>query len=159
MILFGLKIFPNQPFDFILIILCFPPLQNFAVSPDGNVLAFQGRFGYIYLMSARSKEWIGSLKMNGEVHSLTFNPDGSRLYSHGGKCDASSLSCHPIRKNPLWFGQSLKIFAVILCSLSILLNYSVVITWQFTHTLISYKEGYLCVWMFQTFFFWGFTGL
>ena len=55
------------------------------MSPCGNLLAFQGRFGYIYLMSARSKEWIGSLKMNGEAQSLTFNPDGSRLYSHGGK--------------------------------------------------------------------------
>jgi len=57
--------------------------KNFTVSPCGNLLAFQGRFGYIYLMSARSKEWIGSLKMNGEAQSLTFNPDGSRLYSHG----------------------------------------------------------------------------
>lgn len=36
-------------------------------------------------MSARSKEWITSLKMNGEVDALTFNPDGTRLYSHGGK--------------------------------------------------------------------------
>lgn len=36
-------------------------------------------------MSARSKEWITSLKMNGEVHALTFNVDGTRLYSHGGK--------------------------------------------------------------------------
>jgi hypothetical protein len=36
-------------------------------------------------MSARSKEWITSLKMNGEVHALTFNIDGTRLYSHGGK--------------------------------------------------------------------------
>ena len=50
------------------------------------MIAFQGRFGYIYLMNARSKEWVGSLKMNGEVNTLTFNPDGSRLYSHGGKC-------------------------------------------------------------------------
>jgi len=57
--------------------------KNFIVSPNGSIIAFQGRFGYIYLMSARSKEWMGSLKMNGEVHSLTFNPDGSRLYSHG----------------------------------------------------------------------------
>jgi len=57
--------------------------KNFTISPDGNMIAFQGRFGYIYLMNARSKEWVGSLKMNGEVNTLTFNPDGSRLYSHG----------------------------------------------------------------------------
>lgn len=59
-------------------------LQNFVLSPDGKLIAFQGQFGYIHLMSARSKEWITSLKMNGNVHALTFNADGTRLYSHGG---------------------------------------------------------------------------
>lgn len=54
------------------------------MSPDGNLIAFQGRFGYIHLMSGRSKEWVSSLKTNGEVHALTFNSDGTRLYSHGG---------------------------------------------------------------------------
>lgn len=57
--------------------------KNFVLSPDGKLIAYQGQFGYIHLMSARSKEWITSLKMNGEVNALTFNPDGTRLYSHG----------------------------------------------------------------------------
>ena len=60
-------------------------VQDFVLSPDGKLIAYQGRYGYIHLMSARSKEWITSLKMNGEVHALTFNADGTRLYSHGGR--------------------------------------------------------------------------
>lgn len=62
-------------------------LQSFELSPDGKLIAFQGRFGYIHLMSARSKEWITSLKMNGNVHSMTFNADGTKLYSHGGNVE------------------------------------------------------------------------
>ncbi|EFX75500.1 hypothetical protein DAPPUDRAFT_306709 [Daphnia pulex] len=57
--------------------------KDFVLSPDGKLIAYQGQYGYIHLMSARSKEWITSLKMNGEVHALTFNIDGTRLYSHG----------------------------------------------------------------------------
>ncbi|XP_057375284.1 U3 small nucleolar RNA-associated protein 18 homolog [Daphnia carinata] len=57
--------------------------KNFVLSPDGKLIAYQGQYGYIHLMSARSKEWITSLKMNGEVNALTFNPDGTKLYSHG----------------------------------------------------------------------------
>ncbi|KAI9553896.1 hypothetical protein GHT06_019166 [Daphnia sinensis] len=57
--------------------------KNFVISPDGKLIAYQGQFGYIHLMSARSKEWITSLKMNGEVNAVTFNPDGTKLYSHG----------------------------------------------------------------------------
>jgi U3 small nucleolar RNA-associated protein 18 len=58
--------------------------KDFVLSPDGRFIAFCGRFGYVHLLSARSKEWITSFKMNGEVHALTFSADSSRLYSHGG---------------------------------------------------------------------------
>ena len=34
----------------------------------------------------QSKEWIHTLKMNGSVTSLCFTKDGTRMYSHGGKC-------------------------------------------------------------------------
>lgn len=55
------------------------------MSPDGKLIAVAGRFGQIHLLSATSKEWVANLSMNGNVKSLSFNPDGSFLYSHGGK--------------------------------------------------------------------------
>lgn len=55
------------------------------MSPDGRLIAALGRFGHIHLITAQSKEWLGSLKMNADVKSICFNKDGSRLYSHGGK--------------------------------------------------------------------------
>lgn len=58
-------------------------VRRFHMSPDGKYITIQGRYGYIHLVTAKSKEWVGSLKMNGEVISITFNKDGSRLYSHG----------------------------------------------------------------------------
>jgi len=58
-------------------------MKNFLVSPDGRLIAALGRFGHIHLITAQSKEWIGSLKMNADVKALSFNKDGSRLYSHG----------------------------------------------------------------------------
>ncbi|XP_075229924.1 U3 small nucleolar RNA-associated protein 18 homolog wicked [Lycorma delicatula] len=58
-------------------------LQNFEVSPDGRIIAVCGKFGNIFLLSAKTKEWLGSLQMNGEVNGISFNSDGSLLYSHG----------------------------------------------------------------------------
>ena len=58
-------------------------MKNFSVSPDGRLIAALGKFGHIHLITAQSKEWLGSLKMNADVKALSFNKDGSRLYSHG----------------------------------------------------------------------------
>lgn len=58
-------------------------MKDFEVSPDGRVIAFQGKYGYIHLLTAKTKEWITSLKMSDFVRSLAFNKDGSKLYSHG----------------------------------------------------------------------------
>uniref|UniRef100_T1INF8 NodB homology domain-containing protein n=1 Tax=Strigamia maritima TaxID=126957 RepID=T1INF8_STRMM len=55
----------------------------FKVSPDNRIIAFHGQFGRIHLLTAKSKEWIGSMKMNHHVRALAFNNDGSRLYAHG----------------------------------------------------------------------------
>jgi len=57
--------------------------QRFEVGPDGKLLAIVGRFGNIHLVSARSKEYIGALKMNDECNSIAFNKTGDMLYSHG----------------------------------------------------------------------------
>ncbi|CAG2062005.1 unnamed protein product, partial [Timema podura] len=56
---------------------------NFEMSPDGRVMVVCGRYGNIHVLTARTREHIGTLKMNGEVTSVTFNADGSRMYSHG----------------------------------------------------------------------------
>ncbi|GFS96491.1 u3 small nucleolar RNA-associated protein 18 homolog [Nephila pilipes] len=72
--------------------------RRFLISPDGKYIVIQGRYGNIHLMAARSKQWIGSLKMNGEVISITFNRDGTKLYSFGDTgevyvWDMSSRKC------------------------------------------------------------------
>jgi hypothetical protein len=53
------------------------------VSPDGKFIAFKGRFGYIHILSARTKELLHSLKMNDECGDLAFSRDGQQLYSTG----------------------------------------------------------------------------
>ncbi|KAL3849926.1 hypothetical protein ACJIZ3_011808 [Penstemon smallii] len=59
-------------------------LEAFEVSPDSSTIAFLGNEGYILLVSSKTKELIGTLKMNGTVRSLAFNNDGSQLLSSGG---------------------------------------------------------------------------
>lgn len=59
-------------------------LEVFEVSPDSNTIAFVGNEGYILLVSSRTKELIGTLKMNGTVRSLAFAEDGKQLLSSGG---------------------------------------------------------------------------
>lgn len=59
-------------------------LQVFEVSPDSKTIAFLGNEGYILLVSSKTKELIGTLKMNGTVRSLAFSPDGQQLLSSGG---------------------------------------------------------------------------
>ncbi|XP_073973088.1 U3 small nucleolar RNA-associated protein 18 homolog wicked [Rhodnius prolixus] len=58
-------------------------MKKFEVSPDSKLIAIAGRFGQIHLLSAKSKEWIGNLAMNGNVEAITFDSDGTSLYSHG----------------------------------------------------------------------------
>jgi len=55
------------------------------MSPDGKLIASCGKFGEIHLFTAKSKEWITTLKMNGAANALTFTSDGKRMYSFGGK--------------------------------------------------------------------------
>jgi WD40 repeat protein len=62
---------------------CFT-VQNFEISPDGQLLALCGRFGKIHLLAANTLEGVGLLKMNNEVSAVAFDNDGSHLFSHGG---------------------------------------------------------------------------
>lgn len=59
-------------------------LETFEVSPDSKTIAFIGNEGYILLVSPRTKELIGTLKMNGTARSLAFVEDGKQLMSSGG---------------------------------------------------------------------------
>ncbi|XP_038888553.1 U3 small nucleolar RNA-associated protein 18 homolog isoform X1 [Benincasa hispida] len=59
-------------------------LEVFEVSPDSSTIAFIGNEGYILLVSTKTKELIGTLKMNGSVRSLAFADDGRQLLSSGG---------------------------------------------------------------------------
>ncbi|KAG8370753.1 hypothetical protein BUALT_Bualt13G0016300 [Buddleja alternifolia] len=59
-------------------------LEAFEISPDSKTIAFLGNEGYILLVSSKTKELIGTLKMNGTVRSLAFTNDGQQLLSSGG---------------------------------------------------------------------------
>ncbi|KAM7496041.1 hypothetical protein LguiA_020455 [Lonicera macranthoides] len=59
-------------------------LESFEVSPDSKTIAFIGNEGYILLVSSKTKELIGTLKMNGTIRSLSFANDGQKLLSSGG---------------------------------------------------------------------------
>lgn len=58
-------------------------MKRFEISPDGRFIVFLGDYGHLHLLSASTKEWIDSLKMNGSVESAAFSSDGSRLFSIG----------------------------------------------------------------------------
>ncbi|XP_066377713.1 U3 small nucleolar RNA-associated protein 18 homolog [Miscanthus floridulus] len=59
-------------------------LESFEISPDSRTIAFVGNEGYILLISAKTKQLIGTLKMNGTVRSLAFVDGGNQLLSSGG---------------------------------------------------------------------------
>ncbi|KAL8029100.1 hypothetical protein ABFX02_14G206300 [Erythranthe guttata] len=59
-------------------------LESFEVSPDSKTIAFLGNEGHILLVSTKTKELIGTLKMNGSVRSVAFTNDGQQLLSSGG---------------------------------------------------------------------------
>lgn len=73
-------------------------LEVFEVSPDSKTIAFLGNEGYILLVSSKTKELIGTLKMNGTVRSVAFTQDGLQLMSSGGdgqiyRWDLRTMAC------------------------------------------------------------------
>lgn len=59
-------------------------LESFEISPDGKTVAFLGNEGYILLASLKSKQLVGSLKMNGSVRAVSFAKNGQELLGLGG---------------------------------------------------------------------------
>ncbi|KAM3922689.1 U3 small nucleolar RNA-associated protein 18 homolog [Leptodactylus fuscus] len=56
-------------------------IKKFDMSPDGSLLLLNGSCGYIHLLSMKTKELIGSMKMNGQPIQAVFSPDSSKIYS------------------------------------------------------------------------------
>ncbi|KAI4311115.1 hypothetical protein MLD38_036039 [Melastoma candidum] len=59
-------------------------LEYFEVSPDSSTIAFVGNEGHILLVSSKTKELVGTLKINGTARSLAFVDNGLQLLSFGG---------------------------------------------------------------------------
>lgn len=62
-------------------------LERFTVSQSGDHAVFLGSDGFMSVVSARSYEWIGNMKMNGSVKSATFCEDDRYLLSTGSDGD------------------------------------------------------------------------
>lgn len=58
-------------------------LESMSLSPCGAYIAVLGNDGYILLLSARTKQYVGCMKQNGSVRSIAFSPDGALLFSTG----------------------------------------------------------------------------
>ncbi|XP_053309006.1 U3 small nucleolar RNA-associated protein 18 homolog [Spea bombifrons] len=56
--------------------------QQFEVSPDGSYLLLNGSAGFLHLLSMKTKELIGSMKMNGKSVKAAFTPDCSKIISN-----------------------------------------------------------------------------
>ncbi|KAJ0401934.1 hypothetical protein ATCC90586_008265 [Pythium insidiosum] len=73
-------------------------LERFVASKSGDMLAFLGSDGYMSLLSGRSYETIGHMKMNGDVRSATFCENDRYLLSTGSdgqvyKWDVRTRKC------------------------------------------------------------------
>ncbi|XP_044531014.1 U3 small nucleolar RNA-associated protein 18 homolog [Gracilinanus agilis] len=56
-------------------------VRNFEVSPDGSSLLLNGSSGYFHLLSMKTKELIGSMKINGKVAASAFSSDSTKIYA------------------------------------------------------------------------------
>ncbi|XP_004377968.2 U3 small nucleolar RNA-associated protein 18 homolog [Trichechus manatus latirostris] len=59
-------------------------VRSFEVSPDGSFLLINGVAGYFHLLSMKTKELIGSMKINGRVAASTFSSDSKKIYASSG---------------------------------------------------------------------------
>ena len=71
--------------------------EKHSVSPTGQLIAFYGNDGYIVLVDAHSKHWVGDLKINGSVRAITFTPDGSQILASGSDGDVYRWDVHSRR--------------------------------------------------------------
>ncbi|CAF1048663.1 unnamed protein product [Brachionus calyciflorus] len=63
--------------------------SNFEISPNNSVCAFIGTQGQIHLFSVKSKEWIDTLKINGECNCIAFSSDSRYIFAFGDDKDVN----------------------------------------------------------------------
>ncbi|CAO2644836.1 U3 small nucleolar RNA-associated protein 18 homolog [Lemmus lemmus] len=73
-------------------------VKRFEVSPDGSFLLISGIAGFSHLLSMKTKELIGSMKINGRIAASTFSSDSKKIYtsSENGEVyvwDVNSRKC------------------------------------------------------------------
>uniref|UniRef100_A0A2K6DS10 U3 small nucleolar RNA-associated protein 18 homolog n=1 Tax=Macaca nemestrina TaxID=9545 RepID=A0A2K6DS10_MACNE len=56
-------------------------VRSSEVSPDGSFLLINGTARYLHLLSMKTKELIGSMKINGRVAASTFSSDSKKVYA------------------------------------------------------------------------------
>ncbi|XP_008069782.1 U3 small nucleolar RNA-associated protein 18 homolog isoform X3 [Carlito syrichta] len=59
-------------------------VRSYEVSPDGSFLLINGIAGYLHLLLMKTKELIGSMKINGRVAASTFSSDSKKIYASSG---------------------------------------------------------------------------
>ncbi|XP_049626968.1 U3 small nucleolar RNA-associated protein 18 homolog [Suncus etruscus] len=59
-------------------------IKSFEVAPDGTFLLINGVAGYLHLLSMKTKELIGSMKINGRIAASTFSSDSKKIYASSG---------------------------------------------------------------------------
>ncbi|KAM5274261.1 U3 small nucleolar RNA-associated protein 18 homolog [Ctenodactylus gundi] len=59
-------------------------VRSFEVSPDGSFLLINGIAGYSHLLTMKTRELIGSMKINGTVSASTFSSDSKKIYTCSG---------------------------------------------------------------------------
>ncbi|XP_026950364.1 U3 small nucleolar RNA-associated protein 18 homolog isoform X2 [Sagmatias obliquidens] len=62
-------------------------VRSFEVSPDGSFLLINGVAGYFHLLSMKTKELLGSMKINGRIAASTFSSDSKKVYASAGDGD------------------------------------------------------------------------
>lgn len=62
-------------------------VRSFEVAPDGSFLLINGVAGYLHLLSMKTKELIGSMKINGRIAASTFSSDSKKVYASSGDGD------------------------------------------------------------------------
>lgn len=57
-------------------------VKEFSVCPDGGALLLTGTNGYLHLLTLKTKEVVRSMKINGNVSSVAFSHDGSKVFAN-----------------------------------------------------------------------------
>lgn len=76
--------------------------KNFVFSPNGKYIAIAGKWGEVHILLAASKERVFTLKQDGEVTALAFNPTGSMLFGHSDSGEVTIWDLNARRVRHKW---------------------------------------------------------